>query len=108
MTVKQFTPTQIQWSERIVNWEKSGLTQAAFCKQHQLVYGTFVYWRSHLKKLNAQVKPPEPVSFFPVTLKPEKKTTLTLRINDQHCIDLSSDFDPELLRQVVQIVQSIA
>lgn len=104
-TPRALTPTQTQWSERITDWEMSGLSQSSFCQQHDLVCGTFVYWRSHLKKLNAELEPPESISFFPVTFKSEKKTTLTLRINDQHCIELSSDFDHELLGKVVQVVQ---
>ena len=107
-TPRTLTPTQIQWSERITAWEISGLSQSAFCKKHELVYGTFVYWRSHLKKLNADTQQPESVSFFPVSLKPEKKPSLILRINDQHSIELCSGFDPELLGKVVQVVQQIA
>ena len=106
-TSRLLTPTQKQWSERISDWEVSRLSQSVFCKQHDLVYGTFVYWRSHLKELNAKLGQPESISFFPVTLKPEKKTTLTLRINNQHCIELSADFDPELLGKVIQVVQQI-
>jgi hypothetical protein len=102
------TPTQSQWSERITAWEMSGLNQSSFCKQHGLVYGTFVYWRSHLKKLNADVEQPESISFFPVTLKSEKTASLILRVNDQHSIELKSDFNPELLAKVVQVIQQIA
>ena len=38
-TPRTLTPTQTQWSERITAWEISGLSQSAFCKQHELVYG---------------------------------------------------------------------
>ena len=108
MIARQLTPTQAQWAERITAWKISGLSQSAFCKQQGHVYGTFVYWRSHLKKINARMKQPESVSFFPVTLKSEKKASLILRINDQHSIELKSGFDPELLAKVVQVIQQIA
>lgn len=109
MATKQRTLTSIQsqWLERITAWEASKLSQSAFCKQHGLVYGTFVYWRSQLKKLNAMATQPEPVSFLPITLKPANQTSLILRINDQHSIELCPGFDPVLLRQVVQVVQQL-
>ena len=50
---KRLTAKQQLWLDRVSAREKSGLSQAAFCKKHELTYGTFVYWRSHLKKLNA-------------------------------------------------------
>lgn len=106
-TSRSLTPTQTQWSERITAWEVSGLSQSSFCKQHDLVYGTFVYWRSHLKKLKADMEQPESISFFPVTLKSEKTASLVLRVNDQHSIELKSDFDPDLLGKVIQVIQQI-
>jgi len=35
MSAKQLTLTQSKWSDRISAWETSGLSQSAFCKQHQ-------------------------------------------------------------------------
>ncbi|MCP4270647.1 MAG: hypothetical protein GY781_01595 [Gammaproteobacteria bacterium] len=103
MSAKQLTLTQSKWSDRISAWETSGLSQSAFCKQHQLVYGTFVYWRSHLKKLNTDHVQFDSVSFLPITLTQEKKSLL-LRINNLHSIELQPGFDVELLRQVVKAI----
>ncbi len=47
------TPTQSRWLQHVIAWETSGLSQADFCQQQQLVYGTFVYWRHRLKDLDA-------------------------------------------------------
>ncbi|MBT6457062.1 MAG: hypothetical protein HOK37_16165 [Gammaproteobacteria bacterium] len=104
MSAKQLTLTQSKWSDRISAWETSGLSQSAFCKQHQLVYGTFVYWRSHLKKLNTDHAQSDSVSFLPITLTQEKKKSLLLRINNLHGIELQPGFDAELLRQVVKAI----
>lgn len=106
MKKHQLTQTQILWSERIAEWETSGLSQSTFCKQHGLVYGTFIYWRSHLKKITDAEQPA--VSFLAVTCKPAKQSTLILKLNGQHNIELKSGFDSELLRQVVQAVQQVA
>ncbi len=41
------------WSDTITSWKQSGLSQRAYCEQHQLALGTFAYWRGRLKKLDA-------------------------------------------------------
>lgn len=42
------TEAQQSWQETIAEWQDSGLSGAAFCKQHSLVYHRFVYWRRKL------------------------------------------------------------
>jgi hypothetical protein len=102
------TQAQTRWSQHIAAWEASGLTQADFCQHHQLVYGTFVYWRHHLKKTKASNRPPDVASFLPVSLSPAKSEPLMLRINDRHSIELRPGFDPVLLCQVVQALEHAA
>ena len=77
------------WSDRIASWKQSGLTQRAYCEQHQLDYSTFAYWRGRLKKLQTVQEEEGKVNFIPVTLKQKKPTVLTLRINDRHSIDIN-------------------
>ncbi len=104
---KRPTAKQQLWLERVSAWEKSGLSQAAFCKKHELTYGTFIYWRSHLKKLNADRSTLEPVTFFPVTVKADKEALLVLQVNKQYRIELRAGFDANLLVQVIQTVQQM-
>ncbi len=85
-------------------WETSGLSQAEFCQQQQLVYGTFVYWRHRLKDLNAS-SASKAVSFLPVTLSPIKAKSLVLCSDGRHSIELDGDFDPVLLNRVVQAIE---
>jgi transposase len=105
---KRLTVKQQLWLDRLAQWEKSGLSQVAFCKKHQLVYGTFVYWRSHLRKLNSNCHTSNPVTFFPVTFKAEQDTPLVLQINQHYRIELRTGFNARLLAQVIQAVQQIA
>jgi len=95
------------WSERIASWKQSGLSQRAYCEQHQLVLGTFCYWRSRLKAQEAEVRTVSP-RFLPVTLKPSGHAALILKINDRHSIEIKAGFDPDLLSKVVRAVQLTA
>ena len=96
------------WSDRIASWKQSGLSQRAYCEQHQLVDSTFAYWRGRLKKMQAGHEQSGKVNFLPVTLKQESRTALTLRINGRHSIEINPGLDCELLAKVVQAVQRIA
>lgn len=37
-----------RWTEQIKAWQASGLSGAAFCREHELVYSQFIYWRKQL------------------------------------------------------------
>ena len=95
------------WTDRITSWQQSGLSQRAYCEQHQLVLGTFVYWRSRLKKLKAGDLADKP-SFLPVTIKQKNHDSLTLLINGRHRLEIGSDFDSDFLTRIVHAVQKTA
>jgi len=44
------TPTERAhgWQQHITDWEASGVSGNAYCKQQSLVYHQFVYWRQKL------------------------------------------------------------
>jgi len=96
------------WQERMIAWEKSGLTQSEFCNQHQLTTASFGYWRTRLKKLShVSDKNNSPISFFPVKVSPDKKSGLTLDINDHCSIKVHPGFNKNLLIDIIQTIQSI-
>lgn len=41
------------WKEHLVEWRRSGLTQAAYCRQLELSLARFGYWRRTLGKAAA-------------------------------------------------------
>ena len=53
------TPDLYQlWQQTLSDWQASGLSGAAYCKQESLVYHRFVYWR---QKLTSNTEPSKPV-----------------------------------------------
>lgn len=95
------------WSERMVSWEKSGLTQPEFCKQHNITLASFGYWRTRLKKLAQDSDTERPVNFHPVKVRQDNSRGLTLTINGHCSIEVQPGFDRCLLIDVIQAVQSI-
>jgi hypothetical protein len=37
------------WSDQVALWERSGLSQTAFCEREGLHYGTFGWWKRQLR-----------------------------------------------------------
>ena len=95
------------WSDRIKSWQQSGLSQRAYCEQQQLVLGTFVYWRSRLRKQVSSIPADKP-SFLPIAIKRQDDASLTLLINGRHHLEIRPDFDPGFLTRVIQVVQEVA
>ena len=44
-----------QWQQHIKAWQTSGMSQAAYCKQHDLIYHRFGYW--YRKLIGCQRQP---------------------------------------------------
>lgn len=45
------------WQEHFTTWEASGLSQAEYCKQHDLKYANFTYWRTRNNKKRRKFMP---------------------------------------------------
>jgi hypothetical protein len=39
-----------QWEKRIARWRGSGLSMAAYCREHEVNYAQLVWWRRHLQR----------------------------------------------------------
>ena len=51
------------WQEAIMNCKASGLTVAAFCRQHELNVHAYYYWQRQIRKelLQKQAAPADPI-----------------------------------------------
>ena len=38
------------WRSHREQWKQSGVSQATYCKRHQLIYHQFIYWNAKFKK----------------------------------------------------------
>jgi hypothetical protein len=44
------------WKTHLDKWEESGLPQKEYCRQHNLIYHRFGYWKARFKSKNLPVK----------------------------------------------------
>ena len=58
------------WKTHIYAWQSSDLSQAAYCRQHQLAYSTF---SARLRELRAEAtaSPSSPTVLLPIYVQPQ-------------------------------------
>ena len=52
------------WQQHITDWEASGVSGSAYCKQQSLVYHQFVYWRRKLVPTDDALEQEQTVTGF--------------------------------------------
>lgn len=69
------------WRERLAAWHGSGVSGAAFCRQRDLPYAQFVYWR---RRLGTRGR-----GWVPVRVAPTQMAALPAVGAEGLCIELS-------------------
>ena len=94
-----------RWSERIQHWKRSGLTQKAFCKQHQIGLASFQRWRGIFAK---EGKPKvTPATFLPINIvQSASAPSMALCLGEDLRIEIPVGFDPVMLKQVVHALRA--
>ena len=77
------TKKQAFWLDIIEQWERSGLSQTAFCKHNNLNVKNFYSYKSFFKQRDSQCEPAQqsPGSFVPLQLNEAgDRAVLTIRV----------------------------
>lgn len=102
------------WLDHLNAWRLSGLKNDEYCSKHGLNINLFSYWKSKFYKSNPELKKNThndiPV-FVPISVVPDKATTLESGINIQLSNDLkitlSKNFDEATLGRLIALVTKI-
>ncbi len=107
---EQLKQKRTYWKQHIDSWQQTGLTQAEYCRRHNLKHHQLVYWKKRFLKTETDV------SFVPLKLEdlldipssgPEH-ASLTLVIDNQFKIEIRAGFDPQLLQQLIFSLRAMA
>jgi hypothetical protein len=97
------------WKQHIENWRSSGLTQADYCRRHELKDYQFTYWKKRFVKTDSGI------TFVPVkirgSLQPASNpdsSSLRLILDKDLAIEIRPDFDPRLLRRLIAVLRSLS
>ncbi len=95
------------WKQQIENWKTSGLSQAQFCLDHNLVKTTFGYWRSKFNREN------KPHSLLPVTITPDTDTKsapgasgISICVKGRFIVQLEERFCGSTLSKLIDILEA--
>jgi transposase-like protein len=97
------------WEDRLAQYEASGSSITAWCKEQAIRENQFYYWR---KKLRAgQPEKTQSVQWLPLELQPTKQARLAADPISVHIgrtiIEIRKGFNQQLLREIVQVLQTI-
>ncbi len=97
------------WERRFKEFESSGKTIAAWCKEHSIKENQFFYWRRRLR--SKQFEQEQPVKWLSLDIDVSREgqpaaASIWLHIG-QAAIEIKKGFDKELLRDVLKVLQAL-
>ena len=121
-TTKKKTSRRLFWQQHLRAWSESGLTQADYCRQHQLSRAAFGWWKRQLQgKPKARKRSPAteqsrhcgsgPVRFVEVQRGPDVNPSTNaavyeVRLSHGRAIRIGYDFDPDVLKRLIATVEA--
>ena len=91
------------WQEHIDAWSASGQAQTAYCRENDLNYYRFQYWKKRLHQ-------PSKSSFIELCLGPgeQQRSPDPLRVMIGGCqVAVERDFDPVALQQLIGVLSRL-
>jgi transposase-like protein len=98
------------WEQRLAEHENSGKSIVAWCKEQGVKENQFYYWRKRLRTGRAETT--QPIQWLSLDLQiskqagPVGRDCMTVHIG-QAAIEIRKGFDHHLLREIVQVLQTI-
>lgn len=97
------------WEQRLAEYEGSGKSVAAWCKEQTVKENQFYYWRKKLRI--GQTEKAQPVKWLSLDLQLSKQAnpvgdSITVYVG-QATVVIRKGFDHHLLREIVQVLQTI-
>jgi len=107
MDAKTLSKTQKEqyWYQHIKEWEQSGISKKAYCRQHNLVYDQFKWWYRRIQEKGVEAR----AGFIAID-KPARQDTVG-KINiviGGIRIEVQSGVDEQELKKVLRTAQEVA
>ena len=98
------------WKQHIEDWRSSGLTQIAYCHQHELRPHQFTYWKKRFVQTDTGI------TFVPLKIRRSVQTapdpcslsTLRLTVGRDLQIEIGADFDSQLLHRLITTLRAVS
>ena len=90
------------WADTVEQWRKSGKSAAAWCREHQLVYHQFQYWKDRLATYTETTSNP----FIEITDDRTTSGEILLEVG-KVLVRLHDDFDEQTLLRCMRVLRSL-
>lgn len=106
------------WQALLREQERSGLTQAAFCRERKVSSGTFAWWKRRLRaevgaesagsgaRARRGTSRTDPFRFMEVAVVGTAAQRYEIVLPDGRVVRVPGDFDPAQVTRLIQAVES--
>ncbi len=98
------------WQRWLSQWERSGLTQAEFCRRHRLKLANFAWWKrkltAHVGSARSRGKPALSAKFVEVGLPTARALVYEVVLSDGRVVRVPNEFDAEAVSRLIVAVES--
>jgi hypothetical protein len=110
------TERQAYWRDQLLQWAQSGMSQKQFCRQRDLSPHAFTWWKAKYRdELNLPYRAVQKRSgknskhrFLEVKVfSPKLEPMYEVVLGNNRTIRVGDRFDPESLKQLMKVVESI-
>ena len=91
------------WRSHIDAWQRSGLSQAAYCREHQLVKSRFTYWKNKLQKSHSSRTVQSGPGFVPVEIIDAEPSAFTVRLPNGVALEGVCEKNLALVQQLISV-----
>lgn len=108
---KKKTSRAVYWQEHTVQWSKSGLTQAEYCRRNKISVAAFNWWKQQFQKKSKTKKDSSTsMQFVEVHDVPTSYAahdeTYEIVLSRDRTIRVGHDFDSDVLKRLITMLES--
>lgn len=98
------TGRERRWRGHLAAWSRSGLSQAAYCRQHGLTPNDFSWWKREIARRTVVTA----ATFVPVSIaqSPENPYAFEVSLRGGRTLSFDGRVDPEALNAVVSVLEA--
>jgi hypothetical protein len=91
------------WQAQVSSWRRSGLSQAQFCRDHNLKVRDFGYWKRKFSRSSGSAR------FVPLRVRstPSPSSSLGLVLESGLRIEVREGFSPGTLRDLIHTLREL-
>ena len=100
------------WAGHISDWQHSGLSQGAYCREHDLSQSSLIYWRKRLgTTIGTKAVPVVTIVPVPLPAPCQMDTTppepILVHVGDTFRIEIRGDFAAVVLEKLVRTLMRL-